>query len=101
LPREQQKQQLTWDRRLNAHPPHLVLDWQESGGPPVIAPGEPNFGTSTIRELIPYEFGGMADLVLAAGGVRCRLQLPADWLGDDGLPVSEVIADASVRIGEI
>src|SRR5262245_42319055 len=92
---------IRWDRRLNGHPPHLVLEWQESGGPPVIAPGEANFGTSTIRELIPYEFGGMADLVLAAGGVRCRLQLPVDWLGDDGLPVSEVIADASVRIGEI
>jgi len=67
----------------------------------VIAPGEPNFGTSTIRDLIPYEFGGMVDLVLAAGGVRCRLELPADWLGDDGLPVSGAIADASMRTGEI
>ena len=92
---------IRWDRPLNGHPPHLVLEWQESGGPPVIAPGEPNFGTSTIRDLIPYEFGGMVDLVLAAGGVRCRLELPADWLGDDGLPVSGAIADASMRTGEI
>jgi len=92
---------IRWDRRLNGHPPHLVLEWQESGGPPVIAPGEPNFGTSTIRDLIPYEFGGMTDLVLAAGGVRCHLELPADWLGDDGLPVSEAIAEASMRTGEI
>jgi PAS domain S-box-containing protein len=92
---------IRWDRRLNGHPPHLVLEWQESGGPPLIAPGKPNFGTSTIRDLIPYEFGGMVDLVLAAGGVRCRLELPADWLSDDGLPVSEAIADVSMRTGEI
>jgi two-component sensor histidine kinase len=92
---------IRWDRRLNGHPPYLVLEWQESGGPPVIAPGEPSFGMSTIRDLIPYEFGGMADLVLAPGGVRCHLELPADWLGDDGLPVSEDIADASMRTGEI
>jgi PAS domain S-box-containing protein len=92
---------IRWDRQLNGHPPHLALEWQESGGPPVIPPGEPNFGTSTIRDLIPYEFGGMVDLVLAAGGVRCRLELPADWLGDEGLPVSEAIADASMQTGEI
>jgi two-component sensor histidine kinase len=93
---------IRWDRRLNGHPPpHLVLEWQESGGPLVIAPGEPSFGSSTIRDLIPYEFGGMADLVLAPAGVRCHLELPADWLGNDGLPVSEAIADASIRTGEI
>jgi len=92
---------IRWGRRLNGHPPRLVLEWQESGGPPVIAPSEPSFGMSTIRDLIPYEFGGMVDLVLAPGGVRCRLELPADWLGNDGLPVSEAIADASIRTGEI
>ena len=90
-----------WGRRLNGHPPRLVLEWREIDGPPVIAPGKPSYGSSTIRDLIPYEFGGMVDLVLAAGGVRCRLELPADWLGDDGLPVSEAIADASMRTGEI
>jgi PAS domain S-box-containing protein len=92
---------IQWGRRLNGHPPRLVLEWQESGGPAVIAPSEPSFGMSTIRDLIPYEFGGMVDLVLAPGGVRCRLELPADWLGDDGLPVSEAIAHASVRTRDI
>ena len=92
---------IRWGRRLNGHPPRLVLEWQESGGPPVIAPNKSSFGMSTIRDLIPYEFGGMVDLVLAPGGVRCRLELPADWLGNDGLPVSEAIADASIRTGEI
>jgi hypothetical protein len=53
--------------------------------------------TNTIRDLIPYEFGGTVDLVLALEGVRCHLELPADWLSDDYPPTS---SDASPRIGE-
>ena len=45
---------IRWDRRLNGHPPRLVLEWQEIDGPPVTAPGNPSYGTSTIRDLIPY-----------------------------------------------
>ena len=64
-----------WGRRLNGHPPRLVLDWREIGGPPVIAPNNPSYGTTTIRDLIPYEFGGTVDLVFAPKGVQCRLEL--------------------------
>jgi two-component sensor histidine kinase len=73
---------IRWDRRFNGHPPRLVLEWREIGGPPVIAPGSPSYGTSTIRDLIPYEFGGTVDLVFAPEGVRCRLKLPDEWLSD-------------------
>ena len=74
---------IRWDRHLNGHPrSHLVFEWQEIGGPPVVALGKSSYGTSTIRDLIPYEFGGTVDLVLAPEGVRCRLELPADWLGN-------------------
>jgi PAS domain S-box-containing protein len=62
----------------------LILDWQESGGPPVVATGKPSYGTRTIRDLIPYEFGGTVDLVLAPDGVRCRMEVPAHWLSNDG-----------------
>ena len=75
---------IRWDRRLNGHPrPHLLFVWQEIGGPPVLALGKSGYGTSTIRELIPYEFGGTVDLVPAPEGFQCRLVLPADWLGND------------------
>ena len=71
---------ISWDWRPNGNTPsHLVLEWQEIGGPPVVGPCNPSYGTSTIRDLIPYEFGGTVDLVLAQDGVRCRLELPADW----------------------
>jgi PAS domain S-box-containing protein len=79
---------IRWDLRRNGQPRSpLVLEWQEIGGPPVVSPGKPSYGTSSIRDLIPYEYGGSVDLVLAPEGVRCRLELPADWLNNDGQPV--------------
>jgi PAS domain S-box-containing protein len=85
-----------WHRHLNGHPrSHLVFEWQEIGGPPVVADGNSSYGTSTIRDLIPYEFGGAADFVLAPEGVRCRLELPSDWLGNDQ-PHPETGASPSV-----
>jgi two-component sensor histidine kinase len=80
---------IRWDRHLNGHPrSHLVFKWREIGGPRVAALGKSSYGTSTIRELIPYEFGGTVDLVLAPDGVQCRLELPPEWLGDDRQPFS-------------
>ena len=68
----------------------LVLEWQEVGGPRVDAPGKSSYGTSTIHDLIPYEFGGTVDLVFAPEGVRCRLELPPDWLTNAGEPTEVV-----------
>jgi PAS domain S-box-containing protein len=58
----------------------LAIEWQETDGPPVSAPSACGYGTSIIRELIPHELGGTVDLAFAPGGVRCRLQVPADWI---------------------
>jgi PAS domain S-box-containing protein len=58
----------------------LVLDWVETGGPAVTAPPRSGYGTSIIRDLIPYEFGGTVDLDLAPEGARCRLEIPAAWV---------------------
>ncbi len=86
---------ITWERRLHGQPPDLILNWKEFGGPPVATPEKSSFGTSTIRDLIPYEFGGRVDLTLAPEGVRCCIELPANWLGSGGAPTSEAIARAS------
>ena len=82
---------IRWDQELNGrgHPAPLVLEWRESGGPPVVAPKNPGYGTSTIRDLIPYEFGGTVDLVFAPEGIRCRVELPAGWLSS-----GELVSDA-------
>jgi Transposase, Mutator family len=84
---------IRWDEQPNGHSRScLVFEWQEIGGPPVEAPGNPSYGMTTIRDLIPYEFGGTVDLVLALDGVRCRLELPADWLSNGSEPGSEANA---------
>jgi hypothetical protein len=61
----------------------LAIDWQELGGPAVVPPTRSGYGTSIVRELIPFELGGHADLVFAADGVRCHLEIAAEWVLDD------------------
>jgi PAS domain S-box-containing protein len=91
---------IRWKHRLNGHPrSHLVLDWREIGGPSVVAPAHSGFGTSTIRDLIPYEFGGTVDLAFAPSGVRCRLELPADWLINNDEPLSQTSQTAAKQPG--
>jgi PAS domain S-box-containing protein len=58
----------------------LVLEWREIGGPGVVAPNASGYGTSVIRDLIPYELGGKVDYQLAGDGARCRMEIPARWL---------------------
>jgi PAS domain S-box-containing protein len=65
-----------WDCRRGDRRRRLVLDWQETGGPPVVPPSHRGYGTSVIRDLIPYELGGAVDLSFAPEGVRCRLDIP-------------------------
>jgi PAS domain S-box-containing protein len=75
---------IRWERRPKGlQHSHLVLEWREFGGPCVASPKDFGFGTSTIRDLIPYEFGGTVDLTFCPDGVQCRLKLPANWLTDD------------------
>ena len=55
----------------------LTIEWAETGGPEVSLPARPGYGSSVIRDLLAYELGGRADLIFAAGGVRCTIELPA------------------------
>jgi NO-binding membrane sensor protein with MHYT domain/two-component sensor histidine kinase len=64
----------------------LTIAWQEAGGPAVEVPARCGFGTSVIRDLIPYELGGAVELTYAADGVSCRIELPCpQHLGGDRL----------------
>jgi two-component sensor histidine kinase len=86
---------IRWVRPNGCTRPDLVLEWREAGGPTVVAKGKSSYGTNTIRELLPYEFGGTVDLVLASSGVRCRLKLPAAWLSSEGELVSAAMSAPS------
>jgi two-component system CheB/CheR fusion protein len=54
----------------------LRIDWQERGGPPVVPQSRCGYGTSVIRNLIPYELGGTVELVHSRDGVHCILEIP-------------------------
>src|SRR5262249_15044567 len=87
---------IQWDQRLNGGPrPDLVLKWQEIGGPPVIAHLKSSYGTNTIRDLIPYEFGGKVHLVFLPQGARCYVPLPGDCLSDAADPGSAIISTSA------
>ena len=79
-----------WHQRADGHVPGaLVLDWKETGGPLVPTLISPNYGTSVIKDLIPYELGGVVDLVFAPKGVRCRFEIPRKWLNNTDRPLSK------------
>jgi PAS domain S-box-containing protein len=70
-----------WSFERNGHAEAcLLIDWEEKGGPNVVPPKRAGFGTSVVREMIPYELGGTVDYVFAPAGVRCKLEIPARWL---------------------
>ncbi len=69
-----------WRWRLNGCPDsRLVLNWRETGGPPVVL-NATGYGTSVIRDLLPYELGGTVDYNLAPDGACCTIEIPGKWL---------------------
>jgi PAS domain S-box-containing protein len=54
----------------------LCLTWRESGGPAVTEPTHRGFGSTLIRESIPYELAGSVALDFAPGGVECTITFP-------------------------
>jgi len=72
-----------WRWLQNGSHDRLVIEWQEVGGPPVLAPSQSGYGTTIIRELIPFELGGAAELSFDPEGIRCRLEIPGEWASKD------------------
>ena len=68
-----------WRWLRNGSHDRLLIKWQETGGPSVLAPSRSGYGTSIIRELIPFELGGAVELSFASEGARCRLEIPGEW----------------------
>jgi PAS domain S-box-containing protein len=74
---------LRWRWLRNGLGARLAIEWQEVGGPRVAPPSRSGYGTSIVREVIPFELGGSVDLEFAAEGVRCRLEIPAEWASNE------------------
>lgn len=54
----------------------VVIDWRETGGPPVLVPVRRGFGSRLIEEGLPREIGGEATLTFAPDGLRCQIRTP-------------------------
>jgi two-component sensor histidine kinase len=54
-------------------PDGMILDWQESGGPPVSAPAKTGFGTSLLSRGLFADGTGKVELSFNPGGVSCRI----------------------------
>jgi PAS domain S-box-containing protein len=57
-------------------PDSLVLNWTESGGPPIAQPAAKSFGLRVIRASIEQQLGGETVFDWDAKGLRCCFSIP-------------------------
>ena len=70
----------------NGEPLQLASNGKRPVAPRARDPDACGYGMEVIRDLIPYELGGAVDLAFASDGLRCRLEIPAEWQGDGTWP---------------
>ena len=58
----------------------LVIDWKESGGPPVQPPSRRGFGTTIIERSVPFDLKGDAEIRFDLLGVQARFVIPANFV---------------------
>lgn len=58
----------------------IMLNWRESGGPPVGPPRRRGFGSSLIERALALETGGTAKITYDRAGVVCEIRLPSTSL---------------------
>jgi two-component sensor histidine kinase len=63
----------------------LLMDWAETGGPPVAAPGRRGFGVRMVQGAVMGELGGTSELSFEPGGFRGKLSIPLDFGRGGGL----------------
>jgi two-component sensor histidine kinase len=63
-------------RSLGESKRRVQLTWQETGGPPVVAPERTGFGNTLIQRGLTGQLGGSADIEFEPSGLRCTLECP-------------------------
>jgi two-component system, chemotaxis family, CheB/CheR fusion protein len=67
---------LRWQRMMSDHHA-LIIEWRESGGPPVKPPERLGFGLSFIARSTQYELKGTCAPQFPPEGLLCRFSIPA------------------------
>jgi two-component sensor histidine kinase len=65
-----------WGGQTDARGERLVLEWRESGGPPVVPPARRGFGSRLIERGLASELGGEVSLRFDPDGLVCRIDAP-------------------------
>lgn len=58
---------------LDENSPNLSIQWQESGGPPVVAPSRFGYGTRYLRAALASLLGNKPEIEFAPDGLRCTV----------------------------
>jgi PAS domain S-box-containing protein len=58
----------------------FVIEWRESGGPPVTPPERKGFGHTLIARTLQYLPAGGAEFFFEPSGLVCRISIPAEDL---------------------
>ncbi len=74
----------------------LELDWEESGGPPVVPPATPGFGTRMIERGLARQLGAEVSSSWLPEGLRFRLRMRLDAGGEGEATGLSVIAGGGI-----
>lgn len=67
---------VAWQVANSADPRRLLLQWIETGGPPVNTPTHRGFGSQLIEHILTHELDANVRREFAQDGVRCTIDLP-------------------------
>jgi two-component sensor histidine kinase/PAS domain-containing protein len=70
------KIRIEWNVIVGSDGPHLVLKWQETGGPLTQKPTHKGFGSRLIERGLTRELGGEVTLDYLPTGLICTLRIP-------------------------
>jgi PAS domain S-box-containing protein len=78
------KVHVMWAITSGSPSPALLVEWVESGGPPVKKPERQGFGMKLIQRGLAQQLGGEIKLDFAPAGIRCVISFPITILVSDG-----------------
>jgi PAS domain S-box-containing protein len=67
---------LTWLSDWTSSPPHLLLRWEEKGGPAVKPPTRKGFGSRLIERSLAQDLNGDVKIEYASRGLICTVDAP-------------------------
>jgi two-component sensor histidine kinase len=67
---------VSWTVQNGAAPPRLILQWEEAGGPRVVAPRRRGFGSRLIERSLAQDLDGQVEITFAPTGVVCTVNAP-------------------------